>query len=81
MTRDEREIRQSLEQNGLPLLQCALRERPAYRGLFKLDATIYELSDDTVNGLDKARKNAAEFASEMIAILKDLNTSRRTEAA
>lgn len=81
MTRDEREIRQSLERNGLPLMTSTLRERPAYRGLFKLDATIHELSGDTVNGLDKARKNAAEYASEVIAILKTATQTAQTEAA
>lgn len=70
MTRDEREIRTSLERNGLPLLATSLRERPAYRGLFKLDAVIQELSADSVNGLDQARRNAAEYAREVLHILK-----------
>ena len=80
MTRDEREIRQSLEKNGLPLLTTSLRERPAYRGLFKLDAVMAELSTDTVNGLDGARKNAAEYASEILATLK-ATSGANTEAA
>jgi len=80
MTRDEREIRQSLERNGLPLLSTTLRERPAYRGLFKLDAVIQELSSDTVNGLDGARRNAAEYAREILDILKAV-AAPATEAA
>ena len=80
MTRDEREIRQSLEKNGLPLLTNSLRERPAYRGLFKLDAMMEELSNETVNGLDGARRNAAEYASEILATLKACATAQ-TEAA
>ena len=79
-TRDEREIRQSLEKNGLSLLNCTLRERPAYRGLFKLDATMEELSPETVNGLDGARKNAAEFAREILDTLK-ANATADSEAA
>ncbi len=80
MTRDEREIRQSLERNGLPLLATTLRERPAYRGLFKMDAMIDELSPERVNGLDGARRNAAEFAREILDTLK-IAAAPRTEAA
>jgi chromosome partitioning protein len=80
MTRDEREIRKSLEQNGLPLLATSLRERPAYRGMFKLDAMISELSPESVNGVDAARRNAAEFAREILDTLK-AGVSRQTEAA
>jgi len=80
MTRDEREIRQSLEKNGLPLMKTTLCERPAYRGLFKLDATIGELPETRINGLDSARRNAAEYISEVFAILKE-STQTQTEAA
>lgn len=80
MTRDEREIRQSLERNGLPLLTTTLRERPAYRGLFKLDAMIDELSPEIINGLDGARLNAAEYAREILDTLK-ADAAPRTEAA
>ncbi|HEX4181993.1 MAG TPA: ParA family protein [Caulobacteraceae bacterium] len=80
MTRDEREIRQSLEKNGLPLMKTTLCERPAYRGLFKLDATIGELPETAINGLDSARRNAAEFVAEVIAILKN-PSAQQTRAA
>jgi len=70
MSRDEREIRGSLEKNGLPLMQTTLCERPAYRGLFKLDATIEELPASQIGGLDLARRNAAAYVSEIVAILK-----------
>ena len=80
MTRDEREIRKSLEQNGLPLLATSLRERPAYRGMFKLDAMISELSSESVNGVDAARRNAADFAREILETLK-AGVAPQTEAA
>ena len=80
MTRDEREIRKSLEQNGLPLLATSLRERPAYRGMFKLDAMISELSSESVNGVDAARRNAADFAREILDTLK-AGVAPQTEAA
>lgn len=82
MTRDEREIRGSLEKNGLPLMRTTLCERPAYRGLFKLDATIEELPAGVIGGLDTARRNAAEYVSEIVAILKQTASEQaKTEAA
>lgn len=81
MTRDEREIRQSLERNGLPLLNSTLCERPAYRGLFKLDAMMDELPADRVGGLEAARRNAAEYAGEVIALLKAGASAAKREAA
>lgn len=80
MTRDEREIRQSLEANGLPLMATTLHERPAYRGLFKLDATIGELPETQINGLAAARRNAAEYLAEVFAVLK-ARAQAQTEAA
>lgn len=82
ITRDEREIRSGLERAGLPLMRSTLFERPAFRGLFKLDATIQELTPETINGLEKARKNAADFAAEVVATLKTLApVASRSEAA
>jgi chromosome partitioning protein len=82
MSRDEREIRESLEKNGLPLMQTTLCERPAYRGLFKLDATIEELPAGTIGGLDKARTNAAAYVSEIVSVLKQASAEQtKTEAA
>jgi chromosome partitioning protein len=78
ITRDEREIRQSLEANGLPLMATTLHERPAFRGLFKLDATVDELPESTINGLDAARRNAAGYLGEVLSILK---SKAQTEAA
>ena len=80
MTRDEREIRQGLAQNGLPLMETTLHERPAYRGLFKLDATVDELPPAAVNGLDAARRNAASYLAEVLSILK-AKAQTQTEAA
>jgi chromosome partitioning protein len=80
MTRDEREIRQSLVKNGLPLMETTLCERPAYRGLFKLDATIAELPEARINGLDSARRNAAQYVSEVLSVLNS-TTQKKTEAA
>ena len=81
MTRDEREIRAGLERAGLPLMSTALRERPAYRGLFKMDLTMHELSSTAVNGLDAARQNAAEYAGEVVSVLRATAAAPQSEAA
>lgn len=75
VSRDEREIRQDLANNGLPLLQTTLFERPAYRGIFKADAVLSELDPEKIGGLDAARRNAAAYSSEILAILTALRTA------
>ena len=80
MTRDEREIRQGLAEHGMPLMETTLHERPAYRGLFKLDATVDELPAASINGLDAARKNAAGYLAEVLSILNP-QTAKKTKVA
>ena len=70
MTRDERDIRKSLLENALPLMDVSLADRPAFRGMFKHDALLSELTPDQVGGLPQARSNAAAFAEEIIEILR-----------
>jgi chromosome partitioning protein len=69
-TRDERKIRAALRDDGVPVLATSLRDRPAYRALFDVDRDLDELDAATVNGLDAARLNAAQLASEILALLK-----------
>jgi chromosome partitioning protein len=69
-TRDERKIRAALTEGGMPVLATTLRDRPAFRAVFDLDATLEELQPETINGLEGARANATEFAHEVIALLK-----------
>ncbi len=80
MTRDEREIRQGLAEHDMPLMETTLHERPAYRGLFKLDATVGELPAASINGLEAARKNAANLLAEVLSILNP-KSQKQTEAA
>lgn len=69
-TRDENEIRKSLVENGLPLMKTTLADRPAFRGLFKHNALLSELTDAQVSSLKTARENAAEFAAEILETLR-----------
>jgi len=68
-TRDERKIRAALAEANVPVLETSLRDRPAYRAIFDVDANLRELSESQVNGLDGARQNAAMLCAEIGAIL------------
>ncbi len=70
ISRDEREIRKELTANNLPLLATTLFERPAYRAIFKSSSQlISEMDPKLIGGLAATQRNAAEFASEVLAIL------------
>lgn len=68
-TRDERKIRAALAENQVKVLNTSLRDRPAFRAVFDLDATLAELDPEKVNGLDGAKSNAAALASEVNQVL------------
>ena len=69
-TRDERKIRSALKEDGLPVLETSLRDRPAFRAIFDVDKNLDELEEATVNGLVAARQNAAQLSAEIISILR-----------
>lgn len=70
-TKDERIIREKIAAGGVPLLQTYLQDRPAFRAMFRLDALLSDLRDSEVNGLEKARANAALFANEVLEVLRN----------
>lgn len=81
LTRDETEIRRELaEEGGLPMITESLRDRPAFRALFKHHKTLHELSAEEVReeGLQPARQNAARFAEEIVEAVR---TQRKAQAA
>ena len=69
-TRDERKIRAALMEDGVPVLQTSLRDRPAFRAIFDVDKPLSELDGTLVNGLDGARQNAAQLSAEIIGLLR-----------
>ena len=77
-TRDEREIRESIERNGIPMMGVALADRPAFRGVFKHNVLLAELTADQAGGLSQARENARAYAAE---VLEHLRASSRKDAA
>lgn len=70
MTKDERNIRDEMESGGVPVLAVSLFNRAAFRAMFARDALLSELPDREINGLDVAKVNAAEFANEIIGLLR-----------
>lgn len=77
-TRDERAIRRQILEGGVPLLSTSLLDRSAYRAMFRSDARLSELDGEQVNGLEKARANAAAYTNEVLETLRKL---KRSEAA
>ncbi|NEX91155.1 division plane positioning ATPase MipZ [Caulobacter sp. 17J65-9] len=74
VTRDEREIRENLAKNGLPLMTTTLHDRPAFRALFKFDALLSDLPvsqapEHQVNGLAGARADAKALSEEILTLL------------
>lgn len=65
-TRDERVIRETLSDGGVPMLSTDLAERAAYRSMFTYRLALEELDPQAVNGLDKALENADALAGEVI---------------
>ena len=69
-TRDERKIRAALSEDGVPVLQTSLRDRPAFRAVFDVDKSLTELDAALVNGLEGARQNAAQLSAEIVGLLR-----------
>jgi chromosome partitioning protein len=78
MTRDERDIRAQLATNNIDLMNVTLADRPAFRGMFKHDALLSELTDADAGGLHNARTNAAAYVEEVIELLR---SNEQKEAA
>lgn len=68
-TKDERSIRKMIFESGVPILETSLLDRPAFRALFGKDALLSELGEE-VNGVEKARANAAAYANEVLELLR-----------
>lgn len=77
-TRDEREIRQSIERNEIPMMGVSLADRPAFRGVFKHNVLLAELTSEQAGGLPLALENARAYAAE---VLEHLRASSRRDAA
>jgi chromosome partitioning protein len=60
----------SMDSKKIDSFETEMNEREAFRAVFDHTATLSQLKDSQVSGLDKARQNAAEFAAEVLWKLK-----------
>ena len=70
VTREEKEIRNNIEQAGVPRLKASLNERTAFSHVFAYKKSLPELNVKDTNGLDGALQNAVELTAEMIQLLR-----------
>jgi chromosome partitioning protein len=80
-TRDEKEIRSQFQEASIPALKVALNERAAFRAMFTHYQSLWDLHDDAVNGLGKAKANATEFVREVTQTIRDLRAAGQGQAA
>lgn len=70
VTREEKQIRQSIKAAAVPRLTISLHERTAFSHLFAYKRSLEELNGKETNGLEEARQNAIEFAAEVVQLLR-----------
>lgn len=81
-TRTMGHIQTGLEDAGIPVFKTQLHERDAFRAMFSFRQTLASLDPADVPNIDKAQKNAAAFAGEVIDLLREGRAKRaKTEAA
>ena len=74
-SREQRHIRQTLENKGVPILSAAMIERAAFSAIFQLGGTIFDLTREDVSNPQAALETAKALGSAVIETLKE------TEAA
>lgn len=67
---------ESLGENKVESFIVEINEREAFKAVFDHTCTLAQLEHAQVSGLDKARKNAAEFAAEAVQKLNDLQSKK-----
>jgi chromosome partitioning protein len=68
-TRLELDIIKDLEEGQIPTFREHINERSAFKAMFHYKLALEELDESLVNGIPKARENAARFADELIEFL------------
>ncbi|RZU29045.1 division plane positioning ATPase MipZ [Edaphobacter modestus] len=69
VTREEKDIRQSIANAGIPGLSASLNERTAFSHMFAYKLSLPELSSSDTNGLPAALENAESLTAEIIEVL------------
>lgn len=75
-TRITRGLREDLEEAELPLFEVELKDRDAFKAMFKFKCSLEQLDPAEVPGIPNAIENAEAFAAEVVTRLNEI-----TEAA
>jgi chromosome partitioning protein len=59
-----------MARNAVPVLECQLHEREAFRAIFSFGGTLAGLTSEQVSGRDAAIANARALGAEIVARLK-----------
>lgn len=70
-------VREQLDKAGIDVLSNSIVERAAYRDILDYGGTLSELDKSLVSNVDKAVQNAREFASEVVAKLREVEQQGR----
>jgi chromosome partitioning protein len=73
-------IYKSVVAAGLPVFDTQLNERDAYRAMLLFQQTLDGLDSEEVPNLDKAKRNVAAFAEELVARILEEEGRKRTDA-
>lgn len=68
-SKEEREIIAALQEAEIPMFKNSLVERVAFSRMHSLQLALSEMSNEMVNGLPAARKNAEEFSAEVVQLV------------
>jgi len=69
-SRSLRNVRDQLDQAGIPVFQVSIVERAAYRDILDYGGLLSELDRTQVSNVEKAVENARAFAAEVVSRLK-----------
>ena len=79
-TRGLAHIQKGLINAGVPILKTELNEREPFKAVFSFQRTLDSLDPKAVSNLDKAKRNVAQFAEEVIGrILAEQGGGREIE--
>ena len=70
----QKHIEKRFSELNIPVMQARLSDREAFRAIFSYGGTLQGLADKGVSNLSAAINNAAEFAGEVVQILRDART-------
>jgi chromosome partitioning protein len=70
-----RNVRDQLDQGGIPVFDASIVERAAYRDILDYGGLLADLDRAKVSNVDKAVENARAFAAEVVARLKATRAS------